>query len=145
MRIDTRVKVAVARQLRRVGLEVRDDSLKRGTLAGDLDALLRSRGVTTVVDVGANVGQFAQTLRNEVGFSGRIISFEPSPEAFATLERFEDSKWERHPIALGNEETEADFLRYEVDQFDSFHRPSEWGKSFWEIEPIGSTEAPRVS
>lgn len=140
MGIDTRLKVAIAKQLRRLGLEVRSDSLRRGTLAGDLQTLLRRREVKTVLDVGANIGQFAQALRREIGFNGRIISFEPSPGAFDTLESFEDTNWDRYQLALGeDDETEAELFRYGSDQFDSFHRPSEWGRSNWDIEPIGST------
>lgn len=142
MGLDTRLKVAIAKQLRRVGLEVRDDSPKRGTLAGDLKALLRGRGVETVLDVGANIGQFAQLLRRDIGFNGQIFSFEPSPEAFETLKRFEDTSWVRYEMALGDDEIEAEFFRYPGDQFNSFHRPSEWGRSNWEIDPIGSTIVP---
>lgn len=47
---------------------------------------LRTHGVTHVVDVGANVGQFAVDLR-AAGFGGTITSFEPSPGSFVDLDR----------------------------------------------------------
>lgn len=50
-----------------------------------LDALSRSE-VATVLDVGANRGQFAEWLF-AYGFKGAIHSFEPLPEAYAALQQ----------------------------------------------------------
>jgi FkbM family methyltransferase len=41
----------------------------------------------TVVDVGANVGYYTLLAARLVGNSGRVFSFEPSPENFALLKR----------------------------------------------------------
>ncbi|MEJ7832135.1 MAG: FkbM family methyltransferase [Nocardioides sp.] len=51
-------------------------------------------GVTTVVDIGANEGQFGRDLR-AMRFRGRLISFEPLGEPFARLARAAegDSSW----------------------------------------------------
>ena len=43
-----------------------------------------SRAIDTVVDVGANIGQFGREIRAE-GFGGRIVSFEPIPEVHRVL------------------------------------------------------------
>jgi len=43
------------------------------------------RGVDTILDVGANIGQYGSGIQAS-GFHGRIISCEPLPDAYAQLE-----------------------------------------------------------
>ena len=65
--------------------------------------ILDHHGIDAVLDVGANVGQYAARLR-QGGWSGRIVSFEPLPDAHATLEAAAapDARWEVAPrMALG--------------------------------------------
>lgn len=63
------------------------------------DALI----VDLVLDVGANEGQYGSFLRDQVGYSGNIVSFEPVRAAFTVLERkaFADGAWVPINIALG--------------------------------------------
>jgi FkbM family methyltransferase len=64
--------------------------------------------INVVLDVGANKGQFGRQMRDEIGFSARIISFEPLHLPFELLKKSarEDSKWETLNYALGDiEET----------------------------------------
>lgn len=65
--------------------------------------MFRAYGIDTVVDIGANVGQFAKELRADVGFSGRILSFEPLSSAFKLLEANSknDPDWDVFNVALG--------------------------------------------
>ncbi len=68
--------------------------------------------IDTVLDVGANSGQFAQELRNDLGYAKKIISFEPLSSAFELLKANAegDSNWEIFNIALGDTEE-----KYEIN------------------------------
>jgi len=79
--------------------------------------------VDCVFDVGANAGQYAQMLRERVGYKGPIISYEPIPE-FAALLRVaarSDPAWFIEELALGDAEGTASFNVYAQDQFSSLH------------------------
>ncbi|MGR3931843.1 FkbM family methyltransferase [Streptomyces sp. BRA346] len=67
--------------------------------------LLEKYQVNCVFDVGANAGQYGRRLRR-LGYTGRIVSFEPTEEAFAKLEKAakDDPEWWVFPFALGREE-----------------------------------------
>ena len=69
---------------------------------------LKSRGVNVVLDVGANSGQFATSLR-KAGFTGRIVSFEPLSEPFTLLEdkASRDPLWDCRQCALGDDDREV--------------------------------------
>lgn len=66
------------------------------------------RSCDLLIDVGANTGQFAERARS-LGYQGKIISFEPSRQAFAVLaERAaHDAAWEVRNVAIGANEGEA--------------------------------------
>jgi FkbM family methyltransferase len=70
---------------------------------------MSSQKIDLVVDVGANVGQYAQRIRT-AGYEGRIVSFEPLSDAFETLSRnaADDPRWEVHRLALGEEDARAE-------------------------------------
>lgn len=70
--------------------------------SGDLLSLIRRHDINLVLDVGANVGQFARGLRNG-GYNGRIVSFEPQTSAFQALERTaaDDPLWSCRQLGLG--------------------------------------------
>lgn len=70
---------------------------------------LRRQRIDAVLDVGANVGQFAGYLRRE-GWAGPIVSFEPIPEAHAALvgKAAGDPAWQVAPrCALGDRDGKA--------------------------------------
>jgi hypothetical protein len=75
-----------------------------------LGSMLKAHEVNLVFDIGANAGQFAQSLR-ELGYRGRIVSFEPQSEAREQLERAAsvDPLWEVAPkAAIGAEDGEIE-------------------------------------
>jgi FkbM family methyltransferase len=71
-------------------------------------AAIRDRRVDLVLDVGANVGHWAQLLRS-AGYDGRIVSFEPLDDAYAALRRSAeaDPHWEARQVALSDTDGES--------------------------------------
>jgi FkbM family methyltransferase len=104
-----------------------------------LHRLLAHLDVDCVFDVGANTGQYATMLRRKAGFKGRIISFEPIPEAAAQVRRkaARDPLWTVEETALAdvsgtrafhimaNQEFSSlsDPKNDEVSRFDALNRP----------------------
>lgn len=70
--------------------------------------LLKNYNIDVILDVGANIGQYGSELRN-IGYTGRIISFEPTSEAFSKLEKTasKDNLWEVNNISLGERDGES--------------------------------------
>lgn len=70
--------------------------------------LVARHGIDILIDVGANVGQYARWFR-DLGFEGKIVSFEPSAEAYSVLERSaaRDDKWSCSREALGDADVSA--------------------------------------
>lgn len=60
--------------------------------------------INVVYDVGANIGQFATTLR-ELGYQGKIISFEPLLSSFQYLKTKADKDplWQALNFGIGND------------------------------------------
>jgi FkbM family methyltransferase len=82
--------------------------------------MLNHLGVTTVVDVGANVGQYGIELRKH-GYAGRIISLEPLGKPFASLSALADTfpPWTTEKIAIGREAGELTINISADDVFSS--------------------------
>ena len=102
-----RLVTALQRHTRRLGFDVIRHPSSR-LLDGHLVHILRELSIDHVLDVGANVGQYAQFLRS-IGYKGTIISFEPVAESFARLSQAaaRDPKWRVVNSALGAEESTA--------------------------------------
>jgi FkbM family methyltransferase len=71
--------------------------------------ILDSSNINLVLDVGANTGQYALQMR-EIGYKGRIVSFEPMTSAFEKLRAVanEDALWDVMNCALGDQEGTAE-------------------------------------
>ena len=109
---------------RRAGLEV---TRTRHTLRHKRARACTSQGITTVLDVGANEGQWAQQLRDS-GFTGRIISFEPVSATFASLQARcnGDQRHECLKLALGDFDGEATINVTKWSVASSLLRPQPW-------------------
>lgn len=77
------MRYAALKLLRRFGYDVQRYGPHRDPMRRLQYALYRQQ-ITTLLDVGANVGQYGQRLRIN-GYQGRIISFEPLSGAHAKL------------------------------------------------------------
>ena len=102
-----RARQTLRRELRRRGI-YRIGADPFGAI--DKELLFGRYGIDLVFDVGANVGEYADLLRN-LGYRGRIISFEPASEPFSALaaKAEADPLWEAHQLAVGDTDSEAVF------------------------------------
>jgi len=90
--------------------------------------------VDTLLDVGANSGQYAGLIR-ELGYKGRIHSFEPTTNAFKLLRNKskKDKNWHIHQLAIGSTAGEIE-INISENSFSS---------SILEIEKLHLKSAPR--
>lgn len=90
-----------------------------------LQRLLRHFDVDCVFDVGANTGQYATMLRRKAGFSGRIISFEPIPEAAGAVRNKAkgDPLWTLEEMALADTSESRLFHVMAGSEFSSLSAP----------------------
>jgi FkbM family methyltransferase len=94
-----------------------------------LKRIISEYQIDCIVDVGANVGQYASMLREGVGYEGLIISFEPDPNNVAQLKEASasDDKWLIDGSALGKEEGKLELNVMENSVFNSFLEPDHSG------------------
>jgi FkbM family methyltransferase len=107
--------------------------------------------VDCVFDVGANIGQYRDLLRDKLGFTGPIISFEPIPELAADLRAkcSTDAKWFVETTALDREPGPALFHIMQDSRFSSLRGPAsdqpkifdEWNRVAREVSVDRSTIA----
>jgi len=97
------MKYFIKKIVRRAGFDIRRLSAASNPLFQVLLGLRKFK-IDMLIDVGANVGQFALELRS-VGYTGRIVSFEPLNSAHAKLSHAAARipNWEVHRrCALGD-------------------------------------------
>jgi FkbM family methyltransferase len=109
IKISHRFGDIVKRSFRAVGLEVQR---LNGAITEEaiLKTLLLTLRPAVVLDVGANIGQFAMNLR-ALGYQGLIVSFEALPSVHAQLtdQAKKDSRWLVAPCAaLGSQTGSAE-------------------------------------
>jgi FkbM family methyltransferase len=66
--------------------------------------LIERHGIASVIDIGANAGQYGLSLRDQ-GYEGEILSYEPLPEPFERLRRVaaQHRPWKVENKAVSNE------------------------------------------
>lgn len=77
---------------------------RNGSYEALLSRLLLALDVDSVIDIGANVGQFGRSIRS-LGYGGPILSVEPGRDAFRHLQREcrDDATWVARKFAVGDE------------------------------------------
>lgn len=95
-----------------------------------LHNMFQKHGIDTVIDVGANEGQYGKMLRN-IGFTGTILSFEPLSDAYQILSTRarSDKNWHTYNFALGDREEELDLNVTNYNDFSSFLLPNAYSES----------------
>lgn len=119
---------------------------ERNTLERQLKTIFKNQKVDCVIDVGAHHGEFGQVLR-EIGYQGRVVSFEPSEVAFRRVSEISgrDSLWEVHRLCLGNGNGIAEIQKFRSTEFNSLHAPTAFAAASWysgHMEPEGVESVP---
>lgn len=93
--------------------------------------LLRVHRIDTVLDVGANRGQFGSLLR-KLGFKGMILSFEPLTDAFNLLEKRSkhDTNWHIYNLALADTQDSLALNVLHGRGLSSFLEPNAYCRNF---------------
>jgi FkbM family methyltransferase len=103
------LKSVVKRTIRHLGFDLQRYSPSTSEGARFM-ATLSAHNVNLVFDIGANIGQFGRLLR-DLGYSGRIVSFEPVSAAWNQLAETSrgDALWEvAARAAIGGEDGEIE-------------------------------------
>jgi FkbM family methyltransferase len=88
------IKHAIKKVVRKAGFDIRRLSPRSSPRIGFLQSL-QNFDIDLIMDVGANVGQFALELRS-IGYAGKIVSFEPITTSYTELchTAARDPNWE---------------------------------------------------
>ena len=94
-----------------------------------LQYIFNKAKINYVIDVGANEGQFALSLRQN-NYKGDILSFEPTSKPFKKLveNSKNDAHWDVINIALGEKKELKRINVFEASDLNSFYVASELGK-----------------
>lgn len=104
----TYMKNIIKKLFRKFGIEARRYAPDRSDNAR-LQRIFSHHHIDLVLDVGANTGQYAKNLR-ELGYTGKIVSFEPLSSAHSQLiaESKNDASWIIAPrAAIGDKDGEV--------------------------------------
>jgi FkbM family methyltransferase len=120
------IRAALQHLARGVGCELIPQwRLANRELSGHLTELFARYRIDCVLDVGANRGQYRDFLRDEVGFTGQIVSFEPMGNLAAVLKERAtgDSRWRIQHCAVGRAPGTLPLNVMKDDSLSSFRKP----------------------
>jgi FkbM family methyltransferase len=102
------IKHLLKNALRLGGFEISRIATSDYLLRGRLSQLIEKLQINTVLDVGANNGQYLQLL-SKIGFKGEVLSFEPVPELYQRITTLFPRKkqWRQFPYACGSQDGTA--------------------------------------
>lgn len=100
-------------------------------------------GISTVIDIGANEGQFAKLAR-EVFPEAQIYSFEPLPDCFEKLGKAlpGDKNFRSFNLAIGSKEGSLEFFRSAHTPSSSFLRMEDAHKDAFPESSDGQSDKP---
>ena len=133
----SKVAASIRRLTRRVGVD-----LRRYPDPGVLGFHFSRLDVQTILDVGANAGQYGSRVRS-FGYRGRIISFEPLREEFARLRQTAAAAppWDCFQIALGADQARRAINVSSASDFSSF---LERQRFLDELDPAASSSRSEI-
>lgn len=114
-----------------------------GSYERHLRDYLSQMEINVVLDVGAFIGDYATELR-EIGYEGRIISFEPVPASYERLNirMHHDPLWRGQPFGLSDESREALMNTYGQGNFNSLLTLREDAELLYSLDPSLRSRAP---
>lgn len=144
-RIAVRLKAVVWRLCWRAGYSVTSVAWQQAEarrLGTDRWRWLETLGIGTLIDVGANTGQFAQQFR-EIRPDSLIYSFEPLRDCFEELQRTMENApgFTAFNVALGESDGEVAFFRSEFSPSSSL---LPMGESHKELFPFTRDISPQT-
>jgi FkbM family methyltransferase len=106
---------------------------------------LHSRDVDLVLDVGANSGQYGQSLRDH-GYRGRIHSFEPIKAVYEdlTLAAAQDALWSTSQCAMGAADGSAEINVSDFTVFSSIRKSTALSAAFDSTSSVVRKETVKV-
>ncbi len=137
----------VQKQLRSWGYNITSDSaVVHNRFELSLQSVLKLYGITCIIDVGANTGQFAKMCRR-IGFRGKIVSFEPVSSNYTELSAAArlSPPWSVHALALGDMCGTMPINVSKMNVFSSFLPLNKFGLEMFRSEAdVETSESVRV-
>lgn len=122
-------------------------SFDRQPLVRHLRAIFERYKVDCSFDVGGNLGQYHDLLREDVGFEGWIFSFEPVSKYVDILKAgsVSDAKWRIFDFALGSADDVAMINVTKSPGLNSFLEPrTDIVQGFWSADAVSGAEQVRI-